>query len=123
MTRGRRGLLALRRRALPSPPPSRFIPALSETTPNNSALYSWSRPRSEYGEMVVFDLLFCDQSTRTLPVRSDLAIRETTSAGRAFASSSAANRAHSEACPLLIGWSIGTYRCRPLLPLVATVTR
>src|SRR6266542_3483261 len=31
MTRGRRGSLALRRRALPSPPPSRFIPALSET--------------------------------------------------------------------------------------------
>jgi hypothetical protein len=29
MTRGRRGSLALRRRALPSPPPCRFIPALS----------------------------------------------------------------------------------------------
>src|ERR1700739_3251660 len=27
MTRGRRGSLLLRRRALPSPPPSRFIPA------------------------------------------------------------------------------------------------
>ena len=30
MTRGRRGSLALRRRALPSPPPCRFIPALSQ---------------------------------------------------------------------------------------------
>src|ERR1019366_1150369 len=30
MTRGRRGSLALRRRALPSPPPRRFIPALSQ---------------------------------------------------------------------------------------------
>ena len=60
--------------------------------------------------MVVFDLSFCDQSMSTLRVRSDLAIRETTSAGRAFASSSAANLAHSEASPLLIGWSIGTYR-------------
>jgi hypothetical protein len=29
MTRGRRGSLTLRRRALPSPPPCRFIPALS----------------------------------------------------------------------------------------------
>jgi hypothetical protein len=29
MTRGRRGSLILRRRALPSPPPCRFIPALS----------------------------------------------------------------------------------------------
>ena len=46
----------------------------------------------------------------TLPDRRDLAIRETTSAGRAFASSSAANLAHSEASPLVIGWSIGTYR-------------
>jgi hypothetical protein len=32
MARGRRGSLALRRRALPSPPPDRFIPALSQTT-------------------------------------------------------------------------------------------
>jgi hypothetical protein len=31
MARGRRGSLALRRRALPSPPSCRFIPALSET--------------------------------------------------------------------------------------------
>ena len=31
MTRGRRGSLLLRRRALPSPPPCRFIPALSQT--------------------------------------------------------------------------------------------
>src|SRR5215813_12424140 len=30
MTRGRRGSLALRRRALPSPPSCRFIPALSQ---------------------------------------------------------------------------------------------
>ena len=30
MTRGRRGSLPLRRRALPSPPPCRFIPALSQ---------------------------------------------------------------------------------------------
>ena len=60
--------------------------------------------------MVVFDLLFCDQSMSTLPGRSDLAIRETTSEGRAFASSSAANLAHSEASAVVIGWSIGTYR-------------
>ena len=33
MTRGRRGSLALRRRALPSPPPCRFIPALSQDRP------------------------------------------------------------------------------------------
>jgi hypothetical protein len=33
MTRGRRGTLALRRRALPSPPPCRFIPALSQDPP------------------------------------------------------------------------------------------
>jgi predicted nucleic acid-binding protein len=32
MTRGRRGSLTLRRRALPSPPPCRFIPALSLDT-------------------------------------------------------------------------------------------
>src|SRR6266540_1382419 len=34
MTRGRRGSLALRRRALPSPPSCRFIPALSHPPPN-----------------------------------------------------------------------------------------
>src|SRR5215472_6757370 len=33
MTQGRRGSLALRRRALPSPPPGRFIPALSGNPP------------------------------------------------------------------------------------------
>ena len=68
--------------------------------------------------MVVLDPLFCDQSTSTLPVRRDLAIRETTRAGRAFSSSSAASLAHSDAWLLVIGSSIGTYRCRPLLPLV-----
>ena len=35
MTRGRRGSLALRRRALPSPPPYRFIPALSHHPGND----------------------------------------------------------------------------------------
>jgi hypothetical protein len=34
MTRGRRGSLGLRRRALPSPPPSRFIPAHAPSLPN-----------------------------------------------------------------------------------------
>src|SRR5205814_8322121 len=36
MTRGRRGSLALRRTALPSPPPYRFIPALSTDFPTGS---------------------------------------------------------------------------------------
>jgi hypothetical protein len=42
MTRGRRGSLALRRRALPSPPPCRFIPALSPNprrTPGTETLH------------------------------------------------------------------------------------
>src|SRR5664279_4651120 len=39
MTRGRRGPLPLRRGALPSPPPCRFIPALSTSSdPNNSSV-------------------------------------------------------------------------------------
>jgi len=37
MTRGRRGSLTLRRRALPSPPPCRFIPAHPETNPRQGA--------------------------------------------------------------------------------------
>ena len=37
MTRGRRGSLLLRRRAFPSPPPSRFIPAHGSTKPVASA--------------------------------------------------------------------------------------
>lgn len=42
MTRGRRGSLPLRRRALPSPPPCRFIPALS---PNTTSPWSPALPR------------------------------------------------------------------------------
>src|SRR6266540_2495477 len=38
MTRGRRGSLALRRRALPSPPSCRFIPALSQPGPTSPEL-------------------------------------------------------------------------------------
>lgn len=38
--------------------------------------------------------------------------------GNAFSSPSAASRAQSDACSLVIGWSIGTYRCRPLEPMV-----
>ena len=46
MTRGRRGSLALRRRALPSPPPCRFIPALSKTEKHDYPSAAWRRSYS-----------------------------------------------------------------------------
>src|ERR1019366_516597 len=45
MAEGRRGSLALRRRALPSPPPCRFIPALSQSPHGRAAACRWPRPR------------------------------------------------------------------------------
>src|SRR5712691_8125557 len=48
MTRRRRGSLALRRRALPSPPPCRFIPALSPIP----RIARWPDPCSYGGELV-----------------------------------------------------------------------
>ena len=52
-----------------------------------------ARPRSEYGAIVVFVGLFCDQSMSTLPGRSALVIFDVTSFGRARSSSSATRRA------------------------------
>ena len=44
MTRGRRGSLLLRRRAFPSPPPSRFIPAHSSSISSSKPVYPGAPP-------------------------------------------------------------------------------
>jgi hypothetical protein len=44
---------------------------------------------------VVFEPLFCDQSMKTFPGRSDFVIRETTSRGRSRSSRSAKDFARS----------------------------
>src|SRR6185312_13095287 len=89
----------------------------SSSQERGAATVGRSRPRNEYGATVVLDPLFWDQSISTFPRRAVLAMVETTKVGNAFSSSSAASRAQPDACSLVIGWSIGTYRCRPLEPL------
>jgi len=75
------------------------------------------RARSEYGATVVLEPLFWLQSTRTLPVRSALVIRDTARRGCSRSSRSAYARARSLACSEVTP-ETGAYSCRPLPPEV-----
>ncbi len=104
-------------------PYARWKPSSSCDAPEDCRAGRWSRPRIEYGAMVVFLPLFCDQSINTLFRRSVFAIRDTTSSGMAFSTCSATRRAHSDAWPEVISASIGTYRCKPFEPDVTGTVR
>ena len=86
-----------------------------------AATVGCSRPRSEYGAIVVFDPLFWLQSRNTLPARRLFVIVEVTSFGIAFSSCCATRLANTTAPRELTGSSSGAYRCRPLLPLVSGI--
>ena len=81
-----------------------------------------SRPRNEYGAMVVFAALFWLQSRNTLPARRLLVIVAVTSVGMLCSSCWATRRASTAAPLLLTGSASGAYRCSPLLPLVSGYT-
>ena len=76
------------------------------------------RPRNEYGATVVFDALFWLQSTKTLPSRTLFAIVDVTDFGEACSSCWATFFASVVAPWAPSGLGSGTYKCRPLLPLV-----
>ncbi len=84
-----------------------------------AATVGCSRPRSEYGAIVVFDPLFWLQSRNTLPARRLLVMVAVTSFGMACSSCCATRLANTTAPRELTGSSSGAYRCRPLLPLVS----
>jgi hypothetical protein len=69
----------------------------SSSQSRGAATHGISRPRSEYGAIVVFAGWFWLQSTSTLPGRRLLVIRETTSRGMSRSRASASRRAYSRA--------------------------
>src|SRR6202171_6789497 len=83
-----------------------------------AATVGCSRPRSEYGGIVVFEPLFWLQSRNTLPARRLLVMVDVTSFGMACSNCCATRLATTTAPCELTGSSSGAYRCRPLLPLV-----
>ena len=84
-----------------------------------AATVGCSRPRSEYGAIVVLDALFWLQSKNTLPARRLFVMVDVTSLGIAFSSCWATRLAKTVAPALLTGSFNGVYRCTPLLPLVS----
>ena len=69
----------------------------SSSQVRGAATVGWSRPRSEYGAMVVLEPLFCDQSMKTFLARNTFAIRETTRSGMSCSIASAISLANSDA--------------------------
>jgi len=93
-------------------------PPESSSHVRGAATVGRSRPRSEYGAMVVFLPLFWLQSRKIFPGRRAFDIDAVTRSGILSSRSVATRFATVEAPDDDTGFSSGTYRCMPLLPLV-----
>src|SRR6187397_1981586 len=101
-----------------SSPSGSSAPASTSSQVTGVATVGSSRPRSEYGESVVFAPAFCDQSRKTFPDRLDLVMVAVTSLLCSSPRSSATSLASAvESSGSLRRWR-AAYRCSPLLPLV-----
>src|SRR6478672_818923 len=104
-------------------PSGSSAPAPTSSQETGVATSGRSRPRREYGAMVVFDPAFCDQSRKTLPDRRALVMVAVTSLGCSPCSSSATPLASVVESSDGIRRGRSAYRCRPLLPLVTGLAR